>query len=49
MIHYTMKGGLKVEQKMQLQGNGKSLSNNVIVRKFGLKFARVEGTIRKLD
>jgi hypothetical protein len=49
VIRYTMKGGLKVEQKMQLQGNGKSLSNNVIVRKFGLKFARVEGTIRKLD
>jgi hypothetical protein len=34
---------------MQLLGDGKSLSNKVIVRKFGLKFARVEGTIRKAD
>jgi hypothetical protein len=49
VIRYTMKGGLKVEQQMQLQGDGKSLSNKVIVKKFGLKFARVEGTIRKLD
>ena len=48
-IRYTMKGGLKVEQRLQLQGDGKSLSNKVIVRKLGLKFARVEGTIRKLD
>jgi hypothetical protein len=49
VIRYTMKGGLKVEQQMQLLGDGKSLSNKVIVRKFGLKFARVEGTIRKAD
>jgi len=48
-IRYTMKGGLKVEQQLQLQGDGKSVTNKVIVRKFGLKFARVEGTIRKLD
>ncbi len=48
-VRYTMKGGLKVEQTMKLQGDGKTLSNKVIVRKFGLKFARVEGTIRKLD
>lgn len=48
-IRYTMKGGLKVEQRLELQGDGKSLSNKVIVRKLGLKFARVEGTIRKLD
>jgi Protein of unknown function (DUF3833) len=49
MIHYTMKGGLKVEQQLQLQRDGKTLTNKVIVRKFGLKFARVEGMIRKLD
>lgn len=48
-IRYTMKGGLKVEQRLQLQGDGKTLSNKVIVRKLGLKFARVEGSIRKLD
>jgi hypothetical protein len=49
VIRYTMKGGLKVEQRLQLQADGKTLSNNVTVRKFGLKFARVQGTIRKMD
>jgi hypothetical protein len=49
VIRYTMKGGLKVTQKIQLQADGRTLSNNVMVRKFGLKFARVQGTIRKLD
>jgi hypothetical protein len=49
VIRYTMKGGLKVEQRLQIQGDGRTLSNNVVVRKFGLKFARVEGTIRKVD
>jgi hypothetical protein len=49
VIHYTMKGGLKIEQRLQLREDGKTLSNNVVVRKFGLKFARVEGVIRKLD
>jgi hypothetical protein len=34
---------------MQLQADGKTLSNNVVVKKFGLKFARVQGTIRKAD
>ena len=48
-IRYMMKGGLKVEQRLQLQGDGRTLANKVIVRKLGLKFARVEGTIRKLD
>lgn len=48
-IRYTMKdGGLKIEQQLQLQANG-ALSNHVIAKKFGLKFAEVEGTIRKLD
>lgn len=48
-IRYTMKGGLKVVQVMQLQPRGRTLSNRVEVSKFGMKFARVEGTIRKLD
>ena len=48
-IRYTMKGGLMVEQRLQLQADGKTLSNKVVVRKLGLKFARVEGIIRKLD
>jgi len=49
VIRYTMKGGLKVVQQMELQADGRTLSNHVVVRKFGLKFASVDGTIRKLD
>ena len=48
-ILYTMKGGLKVTQLLKVQGDGRSLSNHVVVKKFGLKFASVDGTIRKLD
>jgi hypothetical protein len=48
-IRYTMKdGGLKIEQELKLQRDG-TLSNHVIAKKFGLKFAQVDGTIRKLD
>ncbi len=49
VIRYTMKGGLKVVQQIDLQADGRTLSNHVVVRKFGLKFASVDGTIRKLD
>ena len=48
-IRYTMKGGLNVVQEMRLQADGRTLSNHVEARKFGLKFAHVDGTIRKLD
>jgi hypothetical protein len=49
LILYTMKGGLKVRQEMKLLPDGKTLSNEVVVKKFGLKFASVDGKIRKLD
>ena len=46
-IRYVMKeGGLKVEQDLQLRPDG-TLSNHVIAKKFGMKFAQVDGTIRK--
>jgi hypothetical protein len=48
-IRYTMKGGLSVVQQMQLQADGRTLSNHVDARKFGLRFASVDGTVRKLD
>nr|NUR36961.1 DUF3833 family protein [Sphingomonas sp.] len=49
-IRYTMKdGNLKIVQQVQLQGDGKSLANHVVAKKFGLTFAKVDGTIRKLD
>ena len=48
-ISYVMKGGLKVEQQLQLQRDGTSLANRVTAKKLGMKFARVEGIVRKLD
>lgn len=48
-IRYIMRdGSMKIEQRLALQPNG-TLSNTVIARKFGLKFATVQGTIRKQD
>lgn len=49
-IRYTMReGNLQVVQQLQLQGDGRTLSNHVVARKFGLKVASLDGTIRKLD
>lgn len=49
-IRYTMTdGGLKIIQQVQLQGDGKTLSNHVVAKKLGITFAHVDGTIRKLD
>ena len=49
-ISYLMKDGhLKIVQQIQLQTDGKTLSNHVIAKKFGLTFAHVDGVIRKLD
>ena len=49
-ISYLMKDGhLKVVQQIQLQADGRTLSNHVIAKKFGFTFAHVDGTIRKLD
>ncbi|HEV2596100.1 MAG TPA: DUF3833 family protein [Sphingomicrobium sp.] len=49
VIRYTMKGGLDIFETMQLQRDGRTLSNNVVAKKLGLTFAHVEGSIRKLD
>jgi hypothetical protein len=49
-IRYTMRDGhLKIEQQLKLENDGKTLANHVVAKKFGLTFARVDGTIRKLD
>jgi hypothetical protein len=42
-------GGLKIMQQLRLQGDGRTLTNHVIARKYGIKFATVDGAIRKLD
>jgi hypothetical protein len=48
-ISYVMKDGhLKITQQLQLQSEG-TLANHVLAKKFGIKFAQVDGTIRKLD
>jgi len=49
VIRYTMKGGLDIFETMQLQPDGRTLSNHVIAKKFGLTFAHVDGTIRRVD
>jgi len=49
-IRYTMKdGGLKIVQQIKLQPDGKTLSNQVVAKKFGMTVAHVDGTIRKVD
>ena len=49
-IRYVMKeGGLKVEQKLQMRPDGKSLSSRTVAKKIGIKFATVDGIVRKLD
>jgi hypothetical protein len=42
-------GHLKIREVMELQPDGKSLSNHVVAKKLGITFAHVDGTIRKLD
>ena len=49
-IRYIMKDGhLKVEQRLQLRPDGKTMTNQTVAKKLGIKFASVDGTIRKLD
>jgi Protein of unknown function (DUF3833) len=49
-IRYLMRDGhVNIVQQIQLQPGGKSLSNHVVARKFGMVVAHIDGTIRKLD
>jgi hypothetical protein len=48
-IRYTMKNGLGVEQHLALQAGGKTVLNRLNVRKFGIRVAHLDETIRKLD
>jgi hypothetical protein len=48
-IRYVMNGGLNILETMQLQSDGRTLSNHAEARKLGLKFARIDGAIRKVD
>lgn len=47
-IRYRMDGGLEVRQQLALQADGRTLLNHLEVRKWGVRVAHVEETIRKL-
>jgi hypothetical protein len=48
-VRYRMKGGLAVHQQLALQGDGRTILNHLEVRKWGVRVAQVDETIRKLD
>ena len=48
-IRYRMRNGLDVEQHLALQSDGRTLLNELSVRRAGVRVARLEETIRKLD
>lgn len=48
-LRFRMNGGLEVEQWLALGADGRTVSNRMTVRKFGLVVAAVQETIRKLE
>ena len=48
-LSYMMKGGLAAEQKLTLQPGGRTVVNQMTVRKLGLPVARVREVITKTD
>ena len=49
VLNYPVKGGLRAEQVMTPEANGRTVRNNIVVRKLGIVVARVREIIRKLD
>lgn len=49
VIRYTMPGGLRVEQQLALQPGGRTLLNHMTIGRFGVRAARLEETITKVD
>ena len=49
LLNYAMKGGLKVQQVLTMQPDGRSLVNRMTVRKFGMPVANVHEVITKID
>lgn len=45
----VVEGGASVEQWITLHANGRTAANRMVFRKFGLKVATLDSTIRKLD
>ena len=48
-IRYRTRGGLAVEQRLALQTGGRTLVNELTVRRLGVRVARLDEVIRKLD
>lgn len=48
-LRFAMKGGLRAEQTLALQADGRTVHNVMIVRKFGLAVARLDETIRRVE
>ncbi len=48
-IRYVMTNGMQVEQRLALQKDRRTLVNRLSVRKWGVRVARLDETIRKLD
>jgi Protein of unknown function (DUF3833) len=48
-LRYSAKGHLSVEQWLYLQPGGKVALNRMVVRKFGIRVARLDETIRRVD
>ena len=48
-VRYRMRGGLAVEQQLALQPGGRVVLNELNVRRMGMRVARLDETIRKLD
>ena len=47
-VRFRTKGGLDVQQWMRAQPGSRVVSNQLVVRKFGIRVATLEETIRKL-
>ncbi len=48
-IRYRMRGGIDIEQHLALQPDGRTLLNRLNARKFGIRVAQLDETIRKVD
>ena len=49
LIRYRMKDGLAVEQQLALQADERTILNDLLVSKWGVRVARLSETIRKVD
>lgn len=48
-IRYTMKNGFNVTQQLALQKDRRTLLNRLVVSRFGVRLARLDETIRRLN